>query len=59
MNVSESAMAEQVAKVAIAHQTSRTGHVSTSVDVVLTKDRSAHTSKKMQTVLRADETFYL
>lgn len=38
MNASESAMAEQVAKVAIAYQTARTGHAPTSVDVVLTKD---------------------
>ena len=38
MNASELAMAEQVAKVAIAYQTARTGHAPASVDVVLTKD---------------------
>jgi uncharacterized protein YbcI len=38
MNASESEMADEVAKVAISYQTSRTGHAPTSVDVVLTKD---------------------
>jgi uncharacterized protein YbcI len=38
MNVSESAMAEQVAKVAIACQTARTGHAPTSVNVMLSEN---------------------
>ncbi len=38
MNESEKAMADQVAQVAIAHQTERTGHAPTSVTVVLNAD---------------------
>jgi len=38
MNVSETAMAEQVAQVAIAFQTERTGHAPASVTVVLSED---------------------
>jgi uncharacterized protein YbcI len=38
MNHSESAMAEQVAQVAIAYQTEQTGHAPASVTVVLSED---------------------
>ena len=38
MNDSESAMAQQVAQVAIAHQKQRTGHAPESVTVVLSED---------------------
>ena len=38
MNDSESAMAQQVAQVAIAYQTERTGHAPASVTVVLSED---------------------
>jgi uncharacterized protein YbcI len=38
MNVSESAMAQEVAQVAIAYQTERTGHAPASVTVVLSED---------------------
>jgi len=38
MNHSESAMAQQVAQVAIAYQTERTGHAPASVTVVLSED---------------------
>ena len=38
MNASEKAMAEQVAQVAIAFQTERTGHAPASVTVVLSED---------------------
>jgi uncharacterized protein YbcI len=38
MNDSESAMAQQVALVAIAHQTERTGHAAASVTVILSED---------------------
>jgi uncharacterized protein YbcI len=38
MNLSESAMAEQVAQVAIAHQKERTGHAPASVTVILSED---------------------
>src|SRR3954453_8943157 len=38
MNDSESAMARQVAQVAIAYQTERTGHAPASVTVVLSED---------------------
>jgi uncharacterized protein YbcI len=38
MNVTESAMAQEVAKVAIANQTERTGHAPASVTVVLSED---------------------
>ena len=38
MNVTESAMAQEVAKVAIACQTERTGHAPASVTVVLSED---------------------
>lgn len=38
MNDSESALAQQVAKVAIAYQTERTGHAPASVTVVLSED---------------------
>ena len=38
MTNSESAMAQQVAQVAIAHQTERTGHAPESVAVVLSED---------------------
>ena len=38
MNDSESAMAQQIAQVAIAYQTERTGHAPASVTVVLSED---------------------
>jgi uncharacterized protein YbcI len=38
MNASESAMAQEVAQVAIAYQTERTGHAPASVTVVLSED---------------------
>jgi uncharacterized protein YbcI len=38
MNQSESAMAEQIAQVAIAYQAERTGHAPSSVTVVLSED---------------------
>lgn len=38
MNVTESAMAQEVAKVAIAYQTERTGHAPAAVTVVLSED---------------------
>jgi len=38
MNDSESAMAQQIAHVAIVYQTERTGHAPASVSVVLSKD---------------------
>lgn len=38
MNETETAMAKQVAQVAIAHQTERTGHAPASVTVVLSED---------------------